>query len=309
MPKPWGATDLRPWSDFHPDAGPIGEIWFERAGRPAIPPALLLKLLFAQEALSIQVHPDDAYAQSIGQPHGKTEAWYVLQAAPDAAVAVGLTRPLSAGQLRAAIADGSIRDLVDWRPAAKGEAVFVPAGTIHAIGAGLVVAEIQQAGDTTFRLFDPGHHRELHVDHAVAAARAAPADRQAGVRRLSEARLLLVASPYFVLEQIDFAPASAWELDAARETWFLVLEGHARIGRLEIWAGDAVFLEDERTAVTVGPGGLKGLVAYAGAEPSPDLLHDLDTRDTGRPIALFHPAPLHHIGAALAPVRPTEKLP
>lgn len=309
MPKPWGATDLRPWSDFHPDAGPIGEIWFERAGRPAAPPALLLKLLFAREALSIQVHPDDAYAQSIGQPHGKTEAWYVLQATPDAAVAVGLTRPLSAGQLRAAIADGSIRDLVDWRPAAKGEAVYVPAGTIHAIGAGLVVAEIQQAGDTTFRLFDPGHHRELHADQAVAAAQAAPADRQAGVRRLSEARLLLVTSPYFVLEQIDFAPESAWELDAARETWFLVLEGHARIGRLEIWAGDAVFLEGERTAVTVGPGGLKGLLAYAGAEPCPDLLHDLDTRATGAPIALFHPTPLHPPGAAPATARSTEKLP
>ncbi len=109
--KPWGSTDLRPWSEFQGNGTVIGELWFQRAGMTAPPPALLLKVLFTKEALSIQVHPDDAFAQSIGMAHGKTEAWYILSATPGAKVAVGLKEPLTAPQLRASIVDGSIADL------------------------------------------------------------------------------------------------------------------------------------------------------------------------------------------------------
>ena len=98
-------------------------------------PALLLKLLFTSEPLSIQVHPDDAFARSIGLPNGKTEAWYILSAVPDAKIAVGLKRRITPHELRASIRDGSIVDLVQWRPVSKGDIIFVPAGTIHAIGA------------------------------------------------------------------------------------------------------------------------------------------------------------------------------
>ena len=91
--KPWGSTDLRPWSELQGDGIPIGELWFQRADLTSPPPALLLKLLFTNEALSIQVHPDDAFAQSIGMAHGKTEAWYILSAEPGAKVAVGLKGP------------------------------------------------------------------------------------------------------------------------------------------------------------------------------------------------------------------------
>src|SRR5207247_461750 len=107
----------------------------------------LLKLLFTAQPLSIQVHPDDTLARSIGLPNGKTEAWYVLSAAPGARIALGLKRALTAVQLRAAIGDGSIAQVVQWRPVAKDDVIFVSAGTIHAIGAGLVVAEIQQRSD------------------------------------------------------------------------------------------------------------------------------------------------------------------
>src|SRR5208283_5948537 len=110
--KPWGSSDLRPWSELQAGGNPIGELWFQRTDLTAPPPALLLKLLFTNEPLSIQVHPDDAYAQSIGLPNGKIEAWYILSAAPEAKVALGLKRHINPEQLRGAIDDGSISDLV-----------------------------------------------------------------------------------------------------------------------------------------------------------------------------------------------------
>ena len=150
--KPWGVSDLRPWSDIEVSGGAVGELWFHRQDQTAPVSALLLKLLFTSEPLSIQVHPDDAFARSIGLPNGKTEAWYILSALPDARVAVGLKRRLSPDELLASIRNGSVADLVQWRPVIEGDVVFVPAGTIHAIGAGIVLAEIQQHSDATFRL-------------------------------------------------------------------------------------------------------------------------------------------------------------
>src|SRR5258708_30170358 len=95
VPKPWGIVDLRPWSNARPDGSAIGEIRYERPGSEAADTSLLLKLLFTSQPLSIQVHPDDAYAQSIGLQNGKTEAWYVLSATPEAKVALGLKRRLT----------------------------------------------------------------------------------------------------------------------------------------------------------------------------------------------------------------------
>ena len=132
--KPWGVADLRPWSTIDGSGEAIGELWFQRVDQNAPIPALLLKLLFTSEPLSIQVHPDDAFARSIGLPNGKTEAWYILSAAPDARVAVGLKRHLAPQELRASIMDGSITSLVQWRPVVKSDIIFVPAGTIHEIG-------------------------------------------------------------------------------------------------------------------------------------------------------------------------------
>src|SRR6185503_20731609 len=107
LPKPWGIVDPRPWSGAGDGAKAIGEIWYERTDSTAVPPSLLLKLLFTNQPLSIQVHPDDAYAQSTGLPTGKTEAWHVLSVAPDAKLALGLKRQISSKQLRRAIDDGS----------------------------------------------------------------------------------------------------------------------------------------------------------------------------------------------------------
>src|SRR5512141_865714 len=111
LPKPWGVVDLRPWSNAGDDANTIGEIWYERSDASAASPSLLLKLLFTNQPLSIQVHPDDAYAHSIGLPNGKTEAWYVLSATPEAKIALGLKRRISQAQLRHAIEDARFRSL------------------------------------------------------------------------------------------------------------------------------------------------------------------------------------------------------
>jgi mannose-6-phosphate isomerase len=279
--KPWGSHDLRPWSSLEPGAAAVGEIWFERTVTDAPDPALLLKLLFANEALSIQVHPDDAVARSIGLPHGKTEAWYILSATSNAQVAVGLKWRPTTQQLRTSIEDGSIADMVCWHYVRSGDIVFVPAGTIHAIGPGLVIAEIQQRSDATFRLFDFGRQRELHVDNAVTVAHAAPAGGQTVSRRLTDVRTLLIACPYFVLERIDLTPDSYWQLNAVSETWLLVLDGHAQVGPMSLSVGKAAFLEADRATIQVGDNRFSGLVAYLGTEPTQDLLHALTERTAG----------------------------
>ncbi|MEO7223140.1 MAG: class I mannose-6-phosphate isomerase [Devosia sp.] len=265
--KPWGKTDLRPWSERGHDGAPIGEIWFQRADADAPGPALLLKLLFTDEALSIQVHPDDEFAEMIGLPNGKTEAWYILSAEPAAKIALGLKRVLTAPQLRAAINDGSLPDLVRWQDVRAGDAVLVAAGTIHAIGAGLVIAEIQQRSDATFRLFDHGRSRELHLDGAVGAAMAGPSAPQPATERLNEARLVVARSPYFVFEQIDLPSGSYWEVDAASETWILLLEGDANFDLLAAQSGEAIYVENQRVRVRAGSAGIKGLMAYVASEP------------------------------------------
>src|SRR5271165_7150622 len=190
--KPWGRTDLRPWSEAAGRHGRIGEIWYERTDPAAQEPTLLLKLLFTREPLSIKMHPGDAFAQSIGEVRGKSEAWYVMSAEPGGRIALGLDRRLTSQQLREAIADGSIVERIAWRDVSCGDVVDVPAGSIHAIGAGLVIAEIQQRSDTTYRLFDHGRSRALHVEHAVAVADAGQAPAGPFPRALGPGRMLLI---------------------------------------------------------------------------------------------------------------------
>jgi len=280
VPKPWGSTDLRPWNAHQGDA--IGEIWFERS---ATTPEcnLLLKILFTTAALSIQVHPDDAFARSIGLTHGKSEAWYVLSALPTARIALGLKRRVSPSELRSSIAAGSIAELIQWRSVKAADVVFVPAGTIHSIGAGLVILEIQQRSDATFRLFDYGRGRELDTENALAVAKGEQAERQAPLRKLTKERTLLVASRHFVLERIELPPGSDWELLAATETWLFALDGGAWVGALDARMNEAIFLEADNARIRVRSDGLIGLVAYVGSDPIPNLLRSLDGQSAGMP--------------------------
>jgi mannose-6-phosphate isomerase len=302
QPKPWGRLDLRPWSDAHHDGGAIGEIWYERPGKAAVDSSLLLKLLFTDQPLSIQVHPDDAFAHRMGLPRGKSEAWYVLGAVPGAKVAVGLDQRLTPPQLRKAIDDGSISDLVRWRTVVPDDIVVVPAGTIHAIGAGLVIAEIQQRSDVTFRMFDHGRGRELHVEQAMAVADCAPVGPAEPAKPITDARTLLASNAHFVFERLDLAANSTWSLDAERETWLLVVGGGARIGSLDLATGDAVFAQADRAEIHAGAGGMICLVAYTGVGPLAHLLRRLgppSSADEGRRADV--PAPISVTTTKAAP--------
>ena len=283
-------------------ASRIGELWYERPATGLPDPSLLLKLLFTNEPLSIQVHPDDAYARSMGLPNGKTEAWYVLSAAPGAKVALGLKSRLTQQQLRQAVEDGSISDLVVWQTALPDDVIFVPAGTIHAIGAGLVIAEIQQRSDATFRLFDHGRQRELHIESAIAVAKAEPARFRVRPNRLSDQRTLLVSNSHFVLERIDLAANSHWCMEAKRETWLLVLSGGGVAGSFEVARTDAVFAQMDRVDIHAGSNGMVALAAYTGIGPIPHLLRRLartDATDATRPSEIQVPTSLTRARAAI----------
>src|SRR2546423_6792501 len=202
MRKPRGVSDLQPWSSIDGTGDAVGELWFERADKDAPSSALLLKLLFTSQPLSIQVHPDDTFARAMGMPNGKSEAWYIVSAEPDAKIGIGLKHRVTPQELRASIRNGSIVELVQWRPVAQGDVIFIPAGTIHALGAGIVLAEIQQHSDATFRPFDYGRERELHEDDGVAVASAWPLRAARSPTRVTDQRTVLVASPYFVFEKL-----------------------------------------------------------------------------------------------------------
>jgi mannose-6-phosphate isomerase len=232
----WGTPDLRPWYDFVAagEAGhnPVGEVWLtgdeckvltgSLAGRtlgevfaghaPAMMGSraavrmqgqspLLLKVIFAQEKLSVQVHPDDRLAQKYGQPRGKTECWYVLAAEPGAEVAAGLRPGVTLEQVERGVADGTLEESLEVLPVAAGEMVYVDAGTVHAIWPGSVLLETQQNCDITYRLYDYGRPRELHVAKALEAIRLKTgAGKIAPVKRSD--RTVLVDREYFCVEKI-----------------------------------------------------------------------------------------------------------
>ncbi|WP_430244664.1 class I mannose-6-phosphate isomerase [Neorhizobium sp. DAR64861/K0K2] len=272
--KPWGRRELKPWSQSD-GTTVIGELRYARNGPDRDASALLLKLLFTSQALSIQVHPDDAAAQGVGMRNGKTEAWYVLSADDGAEVGIGLKTPVSTEVLRDAISDGSIGGLLNWQKAYAGDAFFVPAGTIHAIGAGLVIAEIQQASDTTYRLFDYGSARELHIEQAVSVAQLGPAPRQEPMRHLTKERTLLVSCDFFVLERVTLAANTLWQLRAESECWLLLLAGEASIGSMPLKLGDAVFLEAEDASIRAGADPITALLAFAGKDARENLLREV----------------------------------
>lgn len=162
--KPWGRVALPPPFD-NPTGDRIGEIWFEGPAGADMP--FLTKYIFTSERLSVQVHPDDSRAKSTSLERGKTECWYVLDADPTAEIGLGLAEPVAPDELRSAAIDGSIVGMLNWLGVKPGDFFYVPAGTIHAIGAGVSLLEFQQNSDVTYRLYDYGRPRELHLDEAI----------------------------------------------------------------------------------------------------------------------------------------------
>jgi mannose-6-phosphate isomerase len=199
--KVWGRERL-PAPFAAPDGQRIGEIWFEP---PPELPQVLVKYLFTSEKLSVQVHPSDAAA--LPGEAGKEECWLVLDAEPDARLAIGFTRPVTPGEIAAAAQGGTIEQMLAWHPARAGDLFYLPAGTVHAIGPGLSLVEVQQASDTTFRLYDYGRPRELHLERALAVAQGTP--YAARHRRNIADGSVLVDGPHFRLDRIEGAPDAA----------------------------------------------------------------------------------------------------
>ncbi len=184
---------------------------------PAQPFPLLTKIIDARAALSVQVHPDDAYARRVeAQPVGKTECWYVLEAEPDAKIVLGWNRDITREEFMAGVRDGSLGELLRYVPARAGDVFHLPAGTMHAIGAGIVLFETQQTSDLTYRIFDynrvgvDGKPRELHVAKA-ADVLDYRAERHGALAPLHYdldglARTTLIADVHFTVERIALGP-------------------------------------------------------------------------------------------------------
>lgn len=234
--KPWGCAVL-PAPFRNEGAGKIGEIWFAEDGDEPLP--LLAKYLFTSEKLSIQVHPDDAQARASGLPGGKSECWLVLDAEPGAALGIGTTAALDGDALRAAALDGSIEALMDWKPVARGDFFYIPAGTVHAIGAGVSLIEVQQNADVTYRLYDYGRPRELHLDDGVAVSDARPyTDPRAAHVDFAEDRLL-VDGPIF---RVAIGGADA-RLEGSGATIILPLSGAVSAAGATAKAGDCLAVD------------------------------------------------------------------
>ncbi len=224
----WGTRNLNPWFPAAPrdTALPIGEVWFET---PEI--SLLVKFLFTSENLSVQVHPDDHYAQLHHNSPGKTEMWHVLAAQEGAKIAAGFREPVTKEQVREAALDGTIVDLLQWFDAKVGDTFYIPAGTVHAIGAGLTICEIQQPSDITYRLYDYGRGRELHLDRALAVSRLEPHAPRTDTK---------VLSPHFVTELLSVNTATKPLASPGREL-LIAIAGGGKIGGQPVHRGD-VFL-------------------------------------------------------------------
>ncbi len=201
--KPWG-KDLLPAPFTAPEGQRIGEIWFEP---PRSFAQLLIKYIFTSEALSVQVHPSEAQLPG----HGKEECWLVVDAEPGAALGIGFKEPIGRDSMRAAALDGSIEQLLDWHPVKAGDFFYIPANTVHAIGAGVSLIEVQQNSDVTYRLYDYGRPRELHLDEGMAVVLGEAHHASHRLHLPDTGNCTLADGPWFRLDRADgeIAPATS----------------------------------------------------------------------------------------------------
>jgi len=283
----WGRASLLPWFGEMGTAELVGEAWLTgpqcvvetgpHAGRMLAEVArgwgaellgaggdgefpLLVKMLFPNDKLSVQVHPDDEWARAMGQPRGKTECWYVLEAEPGAAVALGLKEGADPARVERAIAEGTLEEMLVQLPVSAGEMVFVDAGTVHAIGPGVTLLETQQTSDTTFRMWDYGRPRELQVEQGVAATKFRTRAGKVEARRLGEGVTRLIEEVYFTVDRIDVG-AGERRVEMPGAGCLVGLEGGAMLrdadgGEVELGKGTAVVVPAGGAVVleTVGPG-------------------------------------------------------
>jgi mannose-6-phosphate isomerase len=230
----WGFRDLRPWYDRVAEGDPIGEVWLtgddclvgtgphagkklgalfseERDallgnGAPAADERgadspLLIKTIFAKEKLSVQVHPDDKMARKYGEPRGKTECWYALAAEPGAEVAVGVKPGTTLAEIQEGIDAGTLENRLNMVPVAAGDLIYVDAGTVHSIWPGSILLETQQDSDVTYRMYDYGRPRELHILKSLEATKLTTRAGKVAPLQLAD-RTLLIDVDYFRIERV-----------------------------------------------------------------------------------------------------------
>jgi mannose-6-phosphate isomerase len=265
--KPWGRKDLWPgFEDVSEGGAPVGEIWFQDSR--GHDPELLVKYLFTSEKLSIQVHPDDAAAHAAGYARGKDEAWVVLAADPHAVIGIGMREVMTREELRASALDGSIEDKLFWKAVKAGDVFYSPAGTVHAIGPGLTLVEVQQNVDLTYRLYDYGRPRELHLDAGVAVSDPVPYVAPFLPIEAARGRLILADGPAFVLEH--WARSGQGRLTGdGRTVWLVPLKGGGSIDGQPFTAGSNWLVEGD-AALTLDQNS-ELLVAYPGRGVIRDL--------------------------------------
>lgn len=282
----WGRASLEPWYEETGTSELVGEAWLTgpqcvvetgpMAGRTLAEVSkecgaellgdgedrefpLLVKVLFPNDKLSVQVHPDDERARAMGQPRGKTECWYVLEAEPGAAVALGLREGADAKEVERAIAEGRLEEMLVQVPVSAGEMVFVDAGTVHAIGPGVTLLETQQTSDTTFRMWDYGRPRELHVEQGLAATKFKTRAGKVEPRVLGEGMTRLIEERYFTVDRYDVRDGASVLVEMLGPGCLVGLAGGAR---LRSAGGHEVELR-KGTAV-VAPAGSEVVVESAG---------------------------------------------
>jgi mannose-6-phosphate isomerase len=228
---------------------------------------LLLKVLFTSERLSVQVHPDDMYAAQHHGCRGKTEAWYVLAAEPGADVAVGFREPLAPSRLEGVARSGEIEQLLDWRDVHEGQTIFTPAGTIHAIGAGVTICEIQQNSDITYRLYDYGRPRELHLEHGARVADLGPLDCHPETVRLSSWREQLLECEYFRLERLK--PERSFRVQQGSPGYLLLfcLHGRGEINDKPFKAGQTWMIPADNEQIEVVARDSEWILTYRARSP------------------------------------------
>jgi len=242
--KPWGRHDL---PGFFPDGAgrQIGEVWFD--GPEGRHPPLLVKYIFTSERLSIQVHPNDDQGRDRGVPGGKSECWLILDVADGATLGMGTLRPLTGEELRDSSLDGGIEQLMDWKPVKPGDFFYIPAGTVHAIGAGVTLVEVQQNVDVTYRLYDYGRPRELHLDDGIAVSLPEPYTRpKRNIANVADDELLDRGEAPFALVLATRDPGTA-PIGGEGQSWFIPLAGHGAIDGQPFEAGQCWLIEGGAT--------------------------------------------------------------
>jgi len=237
--KPWGKLGIPHLQGEQGRERRIGEVSFAHPAGVELP--VLIKYLYTSERLSIQVHPDNDQARHRGHACGKDEMWIVLDAAPDATLGLGLTRVADRTEIERAVMDGSIEQLVDWRPVKRGDVIYNPAGTIHAAGSNLVLLEVQQSIDLTYRLYDYGRPRQLHLADGLAVAIGRPHFDPRDCSVADGCSKVLADGPYFGAAWCVGGLPAGLPLTASH--WqVVVVEGEATVGEARVSAGECFLM-------------------------------------------------------------------